>query len=261
MGYYEHEGCQQFGSKGQVNLNTVLASLGAYGFLSGNSGGDGLLGGGIDESDLTFTFGRYKNQYFDYSVDGLTGRTEFTVDWGDGTKEVYTGLKSKVYINHLCPSHTYAKPGNYIIAISNDLASFLMAGNTQVVRLIQWGEGLLRGCHWDTFIDSVGSFYNCTNLVGPIPAFPKGMTRAYATFSYCYNLDGVIPKWGESLVDVRRCYIGDSKLAGVWNPSASEEEIMPPHITTFANAVSATSGSLRSYFYTTWGGTKAVPTA
>ena len=50
------------------------------------------------------------------SGDLAPGSTSVTVGWGDGTKSVYSRISNA--------QHTYEKPGEYRIAISDDLCSF-----------------------------------------------------------------------------------------------------------------------------------------
>ena len=65
------------------------------------------------------------------------GCSEFTIDWGDGTSNVYTDSTKKSQI-----SHTYQANGEYDISISNDIDSFALYAksptpyqNTHVTRI------------------------------------------------------------------------------------------------------------------------------
>lgn len=309
----------------------------------------------VTDDDTSFAFGRW--DAWKYSVSGLQGHTEFTVDWGDGTSDTYTGLRYHNNNTRIYPQHTYPKGGKYIMTISNDLECFNFAENLKVTRLIQWGADVTYGCHY-SYRDAtlMSTFRDCDNLAGEVPPWSKKMLEAYGTFdgcrrlsgtipqwndvmtnvnncyhscrglygsipqwnesitstascyygcsnltgsipqwndvttnvsrcyhgcsnltggvpqwndvttnvSYCYydcsNLTGRIPKWNDVTTNASYCYQNCSRLTGIWDSTATDDEIMPSHITSFTNCVAYASWALRSYFYTTWGGTKAVPT-
>lgn len=392
----------------------------------GNYGDKTVIEVTVSSDDLSFAFGRWAA--WGYSVSGLQGHSEFTVDWGDGTSDTFTGLQYHNNNTAIYPQHTYPQAGTYVMTISNDLECFNLCKNTKVTRLIQWGKDVTYGCHYSyrSAASNMSTFYDCINMVGEVPPFPEGMVAAFGTFGntkvsgaipkwnnaikdvghcyygcsgllgaipewnekivnvtscyygcrglsgtipewnkaitnagycyhscsglsgtipewneaikdvgYCYHscsglsgaipkwneaitlaancyhscsglsgaipewneyitsasgcyngcrglsgvipkwndaitsavscyrdcsgLSGTIPKWNEAIKDVGSCYRGCRGLSGIWDESATDEEIQPSHITSFSNCVSDTSSALRQYFYTTWGGTKAVP--
>ncbi len=94
----------------------------------------------IDDDYRTFEFPMCK-----YGITGILttaiiiaeGSTEFTINWGDGTQNVYTESTKAEQI-----SHTYQANGEYDIAISNDIDSFALYAksptayqNTHVTRI------------------------------------------------------------------------------------------------------------------------------
>lgn len=68
MGYYENEGCHQFGSKAQANLNTVLGIAGTVGLLNGNDGGLPILGGGNKTNELRAENAKLQSELLSRSI-------------------------------------------------------------------------------------------------------------------------------------------------------------------------------------------------
>jgi hypothetical protein len=79
-------------------------------------------------------------------------RYNFTIDWGDGTTEQYSGQ----YLN---PTHTYSQPGMYVVTISGTFprislsAAFSDSGDRSNARRLQsieqWGD-----IQWESFEDA-----------------------------------------------------------------------------------------------------------
>lgn len=139
-----------------------------------------------------------------------------------------------------------------------------------------WGESVVecpntyKYCHqltgsvppWtETIKYSVyGVYRGCYNLTGSVPEWPQNseLTSVGQAYYNCYSLTGTIPEWPRSITYTNECYRHCSNLSGIWNPNATDEEIMPPQITSYANTVADTTDNLRSYFTTAWGGTKTT---
>ncbi|MEQ9513405.1 MAG: BspA family leucine-rich repeat surface protein, partial [Balneola sp.] len=77
---------------------------------------------------------------------------DFTIDWGDGTVEIYSGNEPTV-------SHTYASAGDYVVLIGGTFPYF--AGDetdlSGLISIDQWGN-----IAWESMEDM---FYQATNLV------------------------------------------------------------------------------------------------
>ncbi|MEI3391622.1 MAG: hypothetical protein V8R39_00725 [Clostridia bacterium] len=93
---------------------------------------------------------------------GAEDDNNFTVDWGDGTKEKVMGLPEKR------PSHIYEKAGKYEISISgtckyftfDTLPSEYNEEKSKLVNIIKWGE--IECCKYN--------FEGAINLEGSIPS-------------------------------------------------------------------------------------------
>ena len=68
-----------------------------------------------------------------FIVQGLT--YDFNVDWGDGT--IQNNLRES-------PSHTYATPGDYQVAITGTFPAIRTIGAKQIISIDQWG-----GIEWE----------------------------------------------------------------------------------------------------------------
>lgn len=81
----------------------------------------------IDDDYRTFDFPMYKS-YDKIPTTAIIladGSTSFTINWGDGTQDVYTEITKKTQI-----SHTYHANSEYDISISNDIDSFCLYAKT-----------------------------------------------------------------------------------------------------------------------------------
>lgn len=101
-------------------------------------------------------------------------------------------------------------------------------------------------------------YANCYSLTGSIPQWGTNITNALKCYFECYLLSGNIPVWGQSLTNVYEVYSDCTNISGVWSETATDEELMPPSITTHGSAVGRCNVSLRSYFKTDWGGTRSI---
>ena len=116
---------------------------------------------------------------------------------------------------------------------------------------------------WTSKITNAYSTYaECKGLTGTIPKWKSSITTARETYRGCSGLVGRIPKWGSSITNAYSTYIGCRNLTGVWEEDGEippPSSLMPSKITSYSNCVTDTTDSLRSYFYTTWGGTITPP--
>lgn len=101
-------------------------------------------------------------------------------------------------------------------------------------------------------------------MTGSIPEWNSTIASASQTYEYCSGLTGAIPKWGSAITNAQECYGWCLGLDGVWEVEEdgttrppTDAELMPSKITTKTNCVNNTPDSLRAYFLTAWGGTRA----
>lgn len=155
----------------------------------------------------------------------VTGKYNFTVNWGDGSSNLIT-----VY-NQAEVTHTYAVAGDYTIQITGTLIGWQF-NNTgdrlKILTITQWGA--LKFLNVDPLGTLVGCFYGCTNLsfssVSDTPNF-KNVTQLTAFLrlgvtSTTTTVDK-INKWDVSKVVSFRLMFRDFPLfngnIGNWNMS------------------------------------------
>ncbi len=160
----------------------------------------------------------------------LSGRTTYTVDWGDGTKSVD--------ISETNPVHTYAKAGVYKIEVSDDFSAWgfwiknenqdywnegvpvysgsevvedghtkafwCVDNRSKAVRLLRIGDSV-------TGIDRIAQW--CKNLTGQMPDWPDKVTSAQMAFAHCHALIGRVPEWN-NITFSYFTYYGCSGLTG-----------------------------------------------
>ena len=131
------------------------------------------------------------------------GCSEFTIDWGDGTSNVYTDSTKKSQI-----SHTYQANGEYDISISNDIDSFALYAksptpyqNTHVTRIHNiaskatfspffWKED---NAQWSFF------FAGCTALES-VDMSESSIETIYAMFGDWGRFDGQLKNLRELII-------------------------------------------------------------
>ena len=105
------------------------------------------------------------------------------IDWGDGTPigtVTGTSITDRSGIGH-----TYAQPGDYVIAIERERGEFSLYLDTQTVLL-----GIKRAELGDVLGDLTGSFSGCTNLESA--TIPSGVTSiGSGEFNSCTNLKSI----------------------------------------------------------------------
>ena len=169
-----------------------------------------------------------------YWVGGTTAADKW-VDWGDGTREVFTG-------DH--PKHTYEASGNYVIRLSGNCTWFRagrysseMVGHKYIVRVLRFGDNvnyftqLFTDCtratcfpdgklpRWPKAAASVKAFYDvysgCTSLAPTeLPAWPSGLTSIGNVYYGCTSLALTeLPAWPSGLTSIGDVYSDCTSLA------------------------------------------------
>ena len=173
----------------------------------------------IDDEYRTFAFPMcfysHDNGYHNILTTAIIlaeGCSEFTIDWGDGTSNVYTDSTKKSQI-----SHTYQANGEYDISISNDIDSFALYAksptpyqNTHVKRIhniaskatfspFLWKDDANR---WSYF------FVGCTALES-VDMSESSITEIYAMFGTYGRFDGQLTNLRQIILPHTLVYLGD----------------------------------------------------
>lgn len=83
------------------------------------------------------------------------GINDFTVHWGDGTKELVTGIN---------PGHTYKAAGQYYVSVTGACGTWHQNNGGSRLNLLgiyQWGD--------TGFTNLIRAFYGCSNLLEVVP--------------------------------------------------------------------------------------------
>lgn len=131
---------------------------------------------------------------FDTSLGDLTvevplgGTVDCTIDWGDGSSDVYTTTGTK--------THTYASGGEYEVRVSGTLTQFGLGFSTPVrpemTKCLSLGDIGITSCD--------GAFMYCSNITevpNVLPSSVTNMTRMFFSAS-AFNQD--IDGWDTSAV-------------------------------------------------------------
>lgn len=102
---------------------------------------------------------------------------------------------------------------------------------------------------------AANTFIKCYGLTGAIPPWTDTVTSASSTYAYCSGLSGSIPRWGAGITNATETYYCNPLLTSAWD-GATDEELMPTRITSYARCVSSCGTGLRALFTSAWGGTK-----
>ena len=236
-----------------------------------------------DEGKTAFVVKVDETSGLDFTVGCLwikSGSESATIDWGDGSTSTVT--QSGVVRER----HFYATSGYYLLQISDDITrffphlnevnwstfssingrlpqgswssqqfddtrNFAKANNDnidKVYRAVQWGASIT---------NAQATYSGCSGLTGTIPAWGASITTAQQAYFGCSGLTGTIPAWGASITSAQETYRWCFGLTSIWDEAASDADIMPSRITTKANCVNNTSETLRAFFLTAWGGSRA----
>ena len=236
-----------------------------------------------DEGKTAFVVKVDETSGLDFIVGCLwlkSGSASATIDWGDGSTSMVT--QSGVVRER----HFYATAGYYLLQISDDINRFLphlndidgsnfnsyngrfpqgswslqqfddtrnfaKANNDnidKVYRVVRWGASIT---------SAYATYSGCSGLTGTIPAWGALITNAYKTYYGCSGLTGAIPAWGALITNAQETYRLCFGLTYIWDEAVSDEDIMPSRITTKTNCVNNTSETLRAFFLTAWGGSRA----
>lgn len=114
---------------------------------------------------------------FTFTIPTVGSGYDFTVDWGDGVVETYTGTPGNI-------DHVYAVRAPYDISITGDfprISFFNQLVRNKLIRVKQWGN-----IQWTSF---QGAFSGCTQLQITATDAPNlsGVTRMEFAFSGCTN--------------------------------------------------------------------------
>lgn len=116
---------------------------------------------------------------------------DFTIDWGDGLNEEYTGMGSE-----LEPTHTYATQGIYSVQIAGVFPRIrftLESGDHQkILSVDQWGD-----IGWQSFEQA---FHSCSNLhvwATDVPDLTN-VTNLTAMFAFASSMNESLNDWDVS---------------------------------------------------------------
>jgi surface protein len=116
---------------------------------------------------------------------------DFTIDWGDGTTETYTG-------NDPDPSHTYSSSGSYSVEITGTFPRiFLDEDGTSAAKLQsidQWGT-----IQWESMAQAFVGAENMTYAAEDVPDL-SSVTNMSSMFARAYQFNGAIGDWDVSNV-------------------------------------------------------------
>lgn len=133
-----------------------------------------------------------------------------------------------------------------------------MCTNLTPVELPEWPKTLTQIYRF--YVNWWRGVYSCCNLskIKNIPAWPAGLTMADYVYSWCTSLTGEIPAWPAGLTSANHTYSDCTHLEAAWTTDPAE--LMPSSVVDHADCVTGASASLRSLFYSNWGGTRAKET-
>ena len=143
---------------------------------------------------------------------------DFTVDWGDGNKEVITNNSDLL--------HTYSNSGNYTVTIDNIFPRIMMdrptATHDNLISINNWGN-----IQWENMLDA---FKNCQNLQkGPNTDTPNvsNTTNMFSMFENAGRnvsslVIGKISNWELSTITTMRNMFKGSSLT---NPDISNWDV------------------------------------
>ena len=159
------------------------------------------------------------------------GKEAVTVDWGDGTTDVFTGG-----IDHA--THTYASVGRYEVLISDDVESFGVNGETESApfsECVAWVESLESNAAKLAAFKRY-AFSGAANLTR-IELDESGVTQLVAgLFKDCTSLVGSLHFRNVTWVGSRKgtfVFTGCHDIAEIHFAAASEEAIT--HLTQYQN--------------------------
>ena len=158
----------------------------------------------------------------------ITPVEDCVVDFGDGTKQIYTGNNSLTIVEH-----SYSESNIYTIKITGNHSNFMASPNT--IEIIQLA---------DSVTSCVGMFLNCFSLT-TIPStftIPNSVTNCSCMFLGCSSLTTIQEGFtlGNSVTDCLAMFVDCSKITEI-----PETLIIPDSVTNcsdmFAECSSLTS--------------------
>lgn len=138
----------------------------------------------IDYDNLIFVVDTTKEATNVVSIP-LGGTVRATINWGDGSRDVYTTAGTK--------THTYISRGEYTIQVIGSITSFSFNALSNVAKLTKC---LSFGKHPLTAI----SFQGCSNLIEVPPYLPTGVTTLANCFNGCGSFNFPIYAWDTSRI-------------------------------------------------------------
>lgn len=140
------------------------------------------------------------------------GCSEFTIDWGDGTSNVYTDSTKQSQI-----SHTYQANGEYDISISNDIDSFCLYAesptpyqNTHVTRIHNIAsKATFSPFLWAQDYDKWSFFFAGCTALESVDMSESSITRIYAMFGTSVRFDGQLTNLRQFIIPRTLVYLGD----------------------------------------------------
>jgi len=169
----------------------------------------------IMEANLNLTVVGSNN--FTFTIPTVGSGYDFTVDWGDGTVETYSGTPGDI-------DHVYAVRDLYDIRITGDFPRIRFASKlvrNKLTKIKQWGD-----IQWTSF---ESAFTGCTQLQITATDAPdlSGVTNMASAFQDCSNANFATAHdfnaWNTSTVtDMNRLFSGATsfnKYIGDWDTS------------------------------------------
>ena len=152
------------------------------------------------------------NQPFSLFSEIITEEGGFvSVDWGDGNKETFTGVKK------YWPCHRYAKAGEYIVKLTGSKFTGVegVGGSSYNAFQVAVREILSLKMPVDsTRVSLRYAFYRCTHLSGVIPAWDDCITNVNCAYEGCTGLTGNVPEWGANTTHASCTYWSCTGLTG-----------------------------------------------
>ena len=237
--YKDNSGCKPLQGEEYLGMTTVTGGTWTVGSLA-LAADDEITATATNSTDGTSEFWKapfittWKTDNFGTSSDTeilipLEPNTtyDFTVAWGDGTSDTFTGLGSA-----LNPLHDYGTSGTYTVSISGAFTHiyFNNGGDRQKILTIeQWGD-----IAWTSMNDA---FEGCSNLTYNATDNPilTDVTQMFETFKEATSFNGDISGWNVSnVVTMGNMFQG----ATSFNQSLSNwERNTPGNVSTVGNVV------------------------
>lgn len=204
----------------------------------------------IDDDYRTFEFPMCSygyNKILTTAIILAKGCSEFTIDWGDGTYNVYTDSTKQSQI-----SHTYQANGEYDISISNDIDSFALYAksptpyqNTHVTRIHNIAsKATFSPFFWEGDHDQWSFFFAGCTALESVDMSESSIETIFGMFGEWARFDGQLKNLRELIIprtlvsiDNRAFYnfTGWDSSAGIDLPRGLEKVGLRSGINIFRN--------------------------